>query len=118
MQPVPSVKDKDVERVVRRDFPPDKHDLVLGMLSEYATEEGESGAARVRLAILKLVAGRFDQLRSHVDMAKRDYRDVLAYAEYPNYMQKVPPSGGIPAAKEQEAIDQDWRQYEEWLKRA
>ena len=39
---------------------------------------------RVRFAILRLVEGRFDQLRSLVDMAVRDYRDVLAYAEYPN----------------------------------
>ena len=38
---------------------------------------------RVQLAILKLSDGNEDKLREFVAVAKRDYRDVLFWAEYP-----------------------------------
>lgn len=115
MQPVPMVTADDVERIVRRDFPSDKHDAVMKMLNEYGTETWHREEVRVRIAILRLVEGRFDQLRSHVEMAKQDYRDVLAYSEYPNYMRTVPPSGQSAEAIEQHSINRDWQQYLVWL---
>jgi hypothetical protein len=117
MQPVPRCVAEDVERIVRRDFPPGQHDLVRSMLDEYGTEKWHREEVRVRLAILKLAAGRFDEVQPHVDMAKQDYRDVLAYAEYPNYMRGVPPSEKISEAKREEKINQDWQQYQDWLYR-
>jgi hypothetical protein len=56
---------------------------ILAVLDAYGTEEGESGRARVQLAILKVCEGDRERLPELVAMAKRDYRDVLAYAEYP-----------------------------------
>lgn len=117
IQPVPKVTSEDVERIVRRDFTPDKYAEVTAMLSEYGMEEWQHGEARVRLAILKLAAGDIKQLRYWVDISKRDYRDVLAYAEYPGYMTKVPPLEEISAAGRQEIINQDWLQYQAWLQK-
>ena len=61
--------------------------------------------------------GRLKTVSYWVDIAKRDYRDVLAYAEYPGYMKKVPPSEEILAAERQEIINQDWLQYQMWLRK-
>jgi hypothetical protein len=38
-----------------------------------------------------------------------DYRDVLAWAEYPAYMR-----ARTPAAQES-AVETDWKQLQEWL---
>jgi hypothetical protein len=117
MQPVPSVTVEDVERIVHRDFPPDQYSTVMAILKTYGTEKWQHEEDRVRLAVLKLAAGSIEQLQSHIDVAKQDYRDVLAYAEYPNYMRRVSPSEKIAEDRKQEIIDQDWLQYQEWFKR-
>jgi hypothetical protein len=114
MQPVPTVTSDEIEGLVRRDFPPDQYDAVMSLLNEYGVEKWHPEKWRVRLAILRLVDGRFAQLRAHVDMAKQDYRDVLAYAEYPSYMREVPPSEKIDSSKKQALIEQDWQQYQGW----
>ena len=46
-----------------------------------------------------------------------DYRDVLASAEYPNYMKEVPAGGGFAEDDRQRVISLDWKQYQEWLTR-
>jgi hypothetical protein len=117
MQPVPLVTAADVERIVRRDFPLDKYEFVRTSLNEYGSEGWHHEKVRVQLAILKLAAGRLDQLRSHLEMAKQDYRDVLAYAEYPQYMRAVPPSEKIESPRREQIIGQDWTEYQEWLQK-
>jgi hypothetical protein len=87
----------------------------------YATAKhgGESWhrePARVRLAILKLAQGNLKSLRAALKTANEDFRDVLAYAEYPAYLQDVNPSDADPA-KRRRAIDADWQQYRGWLER-
>jgi hypothetical protein len=56
---------------------------VLELLDTYGVESYERERARVQLAILKLSAGSEEKVREYVDVAKRDYRDVLFWAEYP-----------------------------------
>ena len=116
-QPVPDVSGEDVIRVVRRDFGLDRLDAVMGILSEYGAEEWQRERHRVRLAVLKLASGNMDALRSHIETAKCDYRDVLAYAEYPGYMKLVPPSGKTAEQRRQDIIRSDWDQYRSWLNR-
>ena len=38
---------------------------------------------RLQLAILKLAQGKLDEVHTLANYAKRDYRDVLMWAEYP-----------------------------------
>jgi hypothetical protein len=113
-QPVPNVAAADVERVVRRDFPPDEVAAVLAALETYGSKRWHNEVPRVRLAILKLAAGRQSGLRDALVSADRDFRDVLSAAEYPVYFQHVAP-GGNDEAKRQSAIDADWQSYRQWF---
>lgn len=116
-QPIPRVTHEDVERIVSRDFPSDSTGKVFAILSEYGTEESERGVDRVRLAALKLAAGSIDRLRSTIETARGDYRDVLQAAEYPQYSRFVGPSHELSPKEIQRIIEADWKQYRDWLAR-
>ena len=64
-------------------FPDEDPVTVMAILDRYGTERHERERERVQLAILKLSAGNLDRLLHNVEVAKRDYRDVLWWAEYP-----------------------------------
>ena len=115
-QPVPQVSDADVERVVNRDFPGEDTAAAREMLASYGKESWHREVPRVRLAILKLAEGSLQKLGGAVKMASRDYRDVLAYAEYPSYFQSIAPNEP-DAAKRNRAVDDDWRQYRGWFEK-
>ena len=116
-QPIPDVTENDVIRIVQRDFPAELFDTVMSILNDYGTEDWQRGVNRVRLAVLKLASGDLQALRREIDVAKSDYRDVLAYAEYPEYMQKVSPSAAIAEVERERIIRSDWTQYQLWLNR-
>lgn len=116
-QPTAVVTDADVERIVRRDFAPTQVNEALGLLATYGTAEWEREAPRVRAAILKLADGDIEHLRRELDVAKRDYRDVLLGAEYLAYGALTLRNPHPSAEDAQRAIDADWAQYEAWLKR-
>lgn len=117
MQLTPTVTAADVERVVRRDFPPERVAEVIAMLNEYGSEGWQRETDRVRLAVLKLAAGNMEKVRQGIETAKQDYRDVLAYAEYPGYMSRVPGTGTRPPDEVKRIVDADWKQYQDWLTR-
>jgi hypothetical protein len=71
----------NVQRIIRRDFTEDQYGKVAGMLLEYGKESYEAWVERVRLGILKLANGDMARLANELEAAKRDPRDVLAYAE-------------------------------------
>ena len=60
-QPVPSVSDRDVERIVRRDFEAARVAEVLVVLDEYGKESWQREPARVCLAALRLASGCIDE---------------------------------------------------------
>jgi len=71
---------KEVVRAIARSFPHSKRTAALKVLQAYREcQETE----RVQLAILILSNGNLDELRRMVNVASIDYRDVLAWAEYP-----------------------------------
>jgi hypothetical protein len=115
-QPVPEISEADVNRIVRRDFPFEQFDTVMSVLNEYGTEDWQRGVNRVRLAVLKLADGDMQALRREIDAAIRDYRDVVAYAEYPEYMQKVSPTTDLSEEDREIIMREDWTQYQAWLK--
>jgi hypothetical protein len=90
---------------------------IVDVLDHYGSESSEHGRARVQLAILKLSEGQWERLEELVRMAKRDYRDVIAYAEYPEEMRTGVVEMRQMAPEEVEAIRQrDRAQYLEWLR--
>jgi hypothetical protein len=89
---------------------------ILSILDEYGVEASERGRARVQLAILKLSAGQRDRLPELVVMAKRDYRDVVAYAEYPEEMRLSSVEMRQLSREEAQALRRrDRKQYLRWL---
>ena len=116
-QPIPQVTPDDVERVVCRDFTADEYAAVTAMLAEFGTVRWHGEPTRVQLAVLKVANGSVQKLRACIDSAKRDYRDALAAAEYPAYCKIGFRVRELPEKDRRRIIDQDWRQYEEWLKK-
>lgn len=76
-------KRDEVVAVVQKTFPESAHARVLELLDTYGTESYELERERVQLAILKLSGGNEEKLREFVAVAKRDYRDVLFWADNP-----------------------------------
>src|SRR5437660_12559552 len=74
----------EVVAVVQQTFPEGAHTRVLELLDGYGIESHERERERVQLAILKLSEGNEEKLREFVAIAKRDYRDVLFWAENPD----------------------------------
>src|SRR5207253_11379299 len=79
---MPHIRD-EVVAVVQKTFPESAHARVLELLDTYGVESYERERERVQLAILKLSGGDEERLREFVAVAKRDYRDVLFWAENP-----------------------------------
>src|SRR5205823_9568172 len=79
---MPHTRD-EVVAVVQKTFPESAHTRVLELLDGYGVESYERERERVQLAILKLSGGNERKLREFVAVAKRDYRDVLFWAENP-----------------------------------
>ena len=74
---------EDVLASVRASFPKENRTRVLELLDTCGLATHERERERVQLAILKLSEDNEEKLRQHIDVAKRDYRDVLFWAEYP-----------------------------------
>ena len=78
--------------------------------------DGCGRRAQIQLAVLKLCEGDREQLPRLVEMANRDWRDVIAYAEYPEEMRTGFVGMRDLSRNEQEALrKRDRRQYLEWL---
>ena len=115
-QPVPQVTEADVARLVQRDFAPGDVAAALAMLGEYGHQSWHNEVVRVRVAVLKLAGTNLKELRRHLKVADRDYRDTLAAAEYPVYMRSISPTEKNDL-KQQLAVNSDWHQYREWFER-
>jgi uncharacterized protein (TIGR00369 family) len=73
----------DVLASIRASFPESRWLHVESLLSAYGTEPHERERERVQLAILKISEGNEQKIREHVATAKKDYRDVLFWADHP-----------------------------------
>jgi hypothetical protein len=113
-QPIPKVTRSDVERVAKRDFPPDGT-AALDVLRGCHGLSLAAGEHRVHLAILKLGNSNLERVRFYVDDANCDPRNVLAGAEYPEYARAF--AGSRPLEQQKRIIDSDWKQYQDWLNR-
>jgi hypothetical protein len=89
---------------------------VLDLLDQYGDEGHEKGRDRVQLAILKLCAGDLERLPGLIKMAKTDFQDVLAYAEYPEEMKTgFVKMSQLPEEEVEALRRRDRDQYIRWL---
>ena len=117
MQHIPIVEASDVARVIRRDFGEGAFAEVVGILAEYGGKDFHREVDRVRLDILKLAEGDLGRLRQELENACCDFRDVVAAAEYPNYMKKVFCVEELGSEKVAQIVEADRQQYEAWLRK-
>jgi hypothetical protein len=73
----------------------------------------EREALRVRVAALKVSGGRLPELERAIAHAQLDYRDVLAWAEYPGALGHR--TWEMPAADVAQVRAADRAQYLAWL---
>jgi hypothetical protein len=112
-QRVPRITREDVERVVQRDFAPDRHAVALAILGAYRGEDGRP--YRAQLAALKLSSGDLDELRDRIEQANLDFRDVLVAAEYPPSFSRSASMNSLSEPEREAIYEADWRQYWTWL---
>jgi hypothetical protein len=73
---------------VNRCFRYDGETKILEILDLYGNQSVETARGRVQIAMLKLCEGNLEKLQKLVRDAQADYRNVLAWAEYPEAMKK------------------------------
>jgi hypothetical protein len=73
-----------VVAAVRTSFSRADPEAILAILDEYGVEAYQRERARVQLAIVHLSEGDEAKLRYFLEVAKRDYRDVLFWSDNPD----------------------------------
>ncbi len=114
---IPDVSRSDVERIIRRDYPETQVEGIVEMLNRLSFGSIPLNVHRIRLAVLKLANGNREEIRRYIQVALTDFRDVLTLAEHPNYSQDVIPGVRLPQKRLEQICEQDWQQYQDWLKR-
>ncbi len=73
---------RDIEERIARDFPGGAADHARGLLYALRGEPGDRLSPRVIRAIIFLSEGNLETLKETITAAKKDFRDVLFWAEY------------------------------------
>jgi len=88
--PSPVALTEAVSRKVRAIFPEEQQEEAIRLLEKecgrklpFHENAEPQDLDRVRLAVVKLSGGNIDELRSQIEVAKRDWRDVMVPAERP-----------------------------------
>ena len=71
-----------VRAAIERHFPAEDRAAVAELLARYEGET-EQGAERIHLLILRMSRRDVDRVRSLVDAARRDYRDIVMWEAQP-----------------------------------
>lgn len=90
-----------------------ERDRIRDELNKYGQEPHEGAISRVQLAILKVAGLSFEKIREWTGIAKRDFRDVLAAAEYPEEL--ITPTWKIPQSECRAVREKDAEQYRRWI---
>ena len=116
----PTVSADDVLRIILRDFPDAIPNEVLVELNAYGPAQHHFEQHRVHVAILKLSNGEQQRIVKFVQLADKDFRDVLTLAEMPSFSKIMLPLQEFAKRpiEEIEWIKQsDRNQYLEWFNR-
>jgi len=110
------ISQKKVLEKIQLYWPDRDSEDILAILNKYGTESYHKEQTRIHLAILKLSGGQLDKLETYLETARTDYRDVLAWAEYPEEM-KIGYTAKSKMTPEQvtDLRRRDREQYLNWL---
>lgn len=74
---------RDIWGKVNKDFEtPEEAALALSVLADFADQNRELSSDRILRCIVFLANGDLDRLEEALDLAKKDYRDLIVRAEY------------------------------------
>jgi len=105
---------KLLPRLLEKLFPTrEERGIAVDILEQYGQEEFQREWDRVKIAILKLSGRNLEKVRYYTLMACKDYRDVLAGAEYPKERGYYPWRDKDPERLEQ-MRKEDLEQYRNW----
>ena len=108
-----------LEQVLSNLFPNQlERKRVEKVLERYGTESYHRESSRVGLAILKLAGADLERIKYYIDQADIDYRDVLAMAEYPGQTRQPYSFKKEDPERYAQIIEEDRKQYEEWIEKA
>ena len=116
----PTVTDDDVLRIIRRDLPNAVPKQVLDELNVYGRAQHHVEQQRVHAAILKLSNHDRKQITQFVQLADKDFRDVLTLAEMPGFSKIMLPVDQFakrPIYEVESITKSDRDQYLEWFNR-
>ncbi len=112
----PYLRREIVECKVRSLFPNQDHAKILKLLDTvpYASE-----LERTQSDFLKVSDGSLDQLQHHIDVARSegDSLKVIKLAEAPESTHRNIPDKDLFWGEHKKAIERDFRQYLNWLKK-
>jgi hypothetical protein len=112
-QPTPKISSKTLEKIIERDYGNCVSEIKEKLKS--VRSDTLKGQNRISAAILKLANGDIDKIDNYIEIYKKDFRDVLAGAEYPLCFSF---SFGEKNKQELRAIYlSDWKNYLKWLKK-
>jgi hypothetical protein len=105
------VTDADIERIIARDYPADKHAEIRDLIRGVEVRE----KPRVMLACLKNGRGDFEKLKGDLVNASGWYREIILEAEYPNYTKKMFRIDRLSHEEQERIVEADKAQYLKWL---
>jgi len=115
-QPVAKISFQDIERIIDRDYTLHKKSKVFAVLNQYSSDSKKLDF-RVWAGALKISEGDLGKLEKNIEKANSDFRDILAFAEYPKYSDQVGfDTDEFTEAELDSIIEEDWKQYQQWLK--
>ena len=108
---------KQVIHKIGRVWPGEELDQILRILDQYGMDHSEFNQSRVHLAIIKESEGRVERLPELTSVAKRDYRDIVAWAEYPEeFRMSAAEMKSLSHEGRQAILERDRNQYLRWLR--
>ncbi len=93
---------------IKQSFPNENAEKIVSILNS-----SQSNDERTQLAIIKISKGNLENFYYALEAAKSDWRDVLAWAEYPEEMANDTWKMDVEEVKK--IRERDRRQYLNWL---
>ncbi len=94
---------------IKQTFPNEELEKIFSILNN----SSERNDQHTQLAVLKLSEGNLENLYYALEAAKSDWRDVLAWAEYPEEMKND--TWKMDAEEVEKIRERDRQQYLNWL---
>jgi hypothetical protein len=106
------MSERMLKQKVKQLFPDEMAEEVFRILDGYSGPERE----RVQLAVLKCAGTDHEKVREGIELASQDYRDILAFTEYPRQM-AIPPNSflAMSPGEKQVLLQADRDEYHSWL---